>query len=218
MSLDIQYILVHGSFHGPWCWDRLTPYLTGNGGITCVDLGNGDHADHVSRVSTALTGTGITPAILVLHSYAGMLAADAIAISNMKPHRTIFLDAFLPFSGESAFDYLQSIEVNLPVDADNMLMTPKPDMMLDTEGMHHADWLAEQLRPFPAATHAALSRHDAREIPRAAYIRCKRFPLFKQAESRARAAGWPIEFIDAGHDAMVTRPDVLAAIINRLIQ
>jgi hypothetical protein len=213
-----RYILVHGSFHGPWCWDDLIPQLPAADSVVCVDLGSDDHGDHVGRLTAELGQSAGHRIVLIVHSYAGMLAADAIVASSVTPHRTIFVDAFVPWAGETALDYLHSIGADLPIDAEEMLVPPNPTMLLDTEAMDRADWLAGRLQPFPAATHRAASANDASAIPDAAYIRCERFALFQGAEDRARAAGWTVEKIDAGHDAMLTRPTDLALVIARLSQ
>ena len=35
----LNFVLVHGSWHGPWCWDKLVPVLRADGHqVTAVDL------------------------------------------------------------------------------------------------------------------------------------------------------------------------------------
>lgn len=77
----LAVVLVHGSFHGAWCWDRVVPLLEGEGlvvsvpelptvGETVAALGTFD--DDVAAVAAALDHTG--PALVCAHSYGGLVA------------------------------------------------------------------------------------------------------------------------------------------------
>jgi hypothetical protein len=38
----LNFVLVHGSWHGPWCWDKLAPLLRERGHqVSAVDLQGG---------------------------------------------------------------------------------------------------------------------------------------------------------------------------------
>src|SRR3546814_6261846 len=82
-----------------------------------------------------------------------------------------------------------------------------------------AAWTAARLTPHPLATYAETMPADTAEsaaLPRL-YIRCTAGPiahLFAPVEAQVRTWGWPVERLDAGHDAMLTAAPALAAILT----
>lgn len=108
------YILVHGGWHGAWCWKKVVPLLEAKGNrVLAIDLpGHGDDKtppatvtldDYVKKVvSIANIQTG--PVILVGHSMAGVAIAQAAEVlGKQKVAKLVFLDAFMPKNGESVF-------------------------------------------------------------------------------------------------------------------
>ena len=93
-----NYVLVHGSGHGAWCWERIVPLLEAKGHrVIAVDLpGNGHddtpladvtletYADHVCRALDSLDG----PAVLVGHSLGGISISRA---AELRPDRVAVL-------------------------------------------------------------------------------------------------------------------------------
>ena len=93
-----NYVLVHGSAHGSWCWDRIVPRLQEQGHtVVAVDLpGNGHddtaladvtletYAEHVCGVLDALDGL----AVLVGHSLGGISISRA---AELRPDRVAVL-------------------------------------------------------------------------------------------------------------------------------
>lgn len=108
------YILVHGGWHGAWCWKKVVPLLETNGNrVLAIDLpGHGedktppatvtfdDYVQKVVRVANTQTG----PVILVGHSMSGLVIAQAAEIlGKQKVAKLVFMDAFMPKNGESVF-------------------------------------------------------------------------------------------------------------------
>lgn len=108
------YILIHGAWHGAWCWKKVVPLLEAKGNrVLAIDLpGHGDDKtpvatvtlnDYVQKVvgvATAQTG----PVVLVGHSMAGVVIAQAAEIlGKQKVAKLVFMDAFMPKNGESVF-------------------------------------------------------------------------------------------------------------------
>jgi pimeloyl-ACP methyl ester carboxylesterase len=119
------YILVHGAWHGAWCWYKVVPLLEAKGNkVMAFDLpGHGDDttrqenitlADYVNKlVSIANAQKG--PVILVGHSMAGVVisqAAEALGVDKVSA--LIYLDAFLPRNGESLFSLVEMVLKQLP--------------------------------------------------------------------------------------------------------
>src|SRR5215471_12962046 len=83
------YVLVHGAFHGSWCWSRLTPLLEAAGHVAYGPslTGLGDRASqlspqvglgtHVEDIAGLIREHGLRDVILLGHSYGAMVMTGA---------------------------------------------------------------------------------------------------------------------------------------------
>ncbi len=119
------YLLVHGSWHGAWCWDKVIPLLQAKGHkAIAIDLpGHGQHTGPASDISlddyvdavvkTAHDQNG--PVLLVGHSMAGIVISQAAEkLGSKKISALLYLDAFLPRDGESLFALVEATLKQLP--------------------------------------------------------------------------------------------------------
>ncbi|UGT63382.1 alpha/beta hydrolase [Nocardia asteroides] len=112
------YLLVHGAFHGGWCWQRVTPLLAAAGHRVFAPslLGLGDRADQlapdvglytqVEELERLIHADDLSDIVLVGHSYAGMVVT---ALADAVPGRIselVYLDTFVPRDGESVADIM----------------------------------------------------------------------------------------------------------------
>ena len=106
-----SFVLVHGAWHGAWCWEKLTPLLREQGHeVYAVELqGQGEARPPVEQVSLSGYAKRVTdaldalraPAILVGHS-SGCLAASQAAEERPDQVRTLaFLSGFIAGNGEA---------------------------------------------------------------------------------------------------------------------
>lgn len=121
------YLLVHGAWHGAWCWNKVVPLLTAQGHkVVAIDLpGHGTDTTppddvtldrYVSKVVDVAQQTG-GKVVLVGHSMAGVVIAQAAEQLGLKKvSKLVFLDAFLPKNGDSVSSLAQLIEATLPKD------------------------------------------------------------------------------------------------------
>ena len=98
------YALVHGSWHGGWCWQPLVEELTGRGhAAVAPDLPITDPAAgavaYADAVLAALPGDEV---VLVVHSLAGLIAPLVAAAAPVR--RLVYLAAMLPEPGRSVDD------------------------------------------------------------------------------------------------------------------
>src|SRR5882757_3519107 len=102
------YALVHGAWHGAWCWERLTPLLQQAGhDVVTMDLPSEDGAatfdSYADVVCAALTGCD-DDVVLVGHSYGGNTVP---LVAARRPIRhLVYLCAMIPDIGRSLFDQL----------------------------------------------------------------------------------------------------------------
>src|SRR5262245_23442812 len=98
------FVLVHGGWHGGWCWKKLVPLLRADGHevLTPTLTGMGErshlldpHSDlstHVLDVVNLLNYEDLRNVILVGHSYAGMVIAGVFAQAYNRIAHTVYLD------------------------------------------------------------------------------------------------------------------------------
>ncbi|QCH24274.1 alpha/beta fold hydrolase [Mycobacteroides salmoniphilum] len=241
------YVLVHGAFHGGWCWDRLTPILEAAGhevyapsltglGDRAAELGPEVGLDaHVSDIAGLIADEDLTDVVLVGHSYAGIVIT---AVADQIPSRIallVYLDTFVAHDGEAVADILP---VNVQAFADaaqaegDGWRVPVAGMPPGVEGCYGVtdepdlSWLRSMQSPQSLRTFTDVLRlgnpAQRQSVPRA-HIHCSGggeawTSLRKQLMPRSYPpAGEPMRELETGHDAMITKPDELAAVLDDLV-
>ena len=226
MSATPTIILVHGAWHGAWCWQRVIPLLTDRGlAVRTVDLpsvgakpgspvGLASDAAAVRAVIDDVTG----PVMLCGHSYGGMVISQA-ASRNPRVTRLVYLCAFVPESGES----LEGIGGGKPAPWIQMLdggMTlPYPERTVE---LFYGDcdaatqsWAVHQVRPQAGAPFADPVPHPAwKDIP-STYIICANdgaLPPEVQRNVFAPRTGQVLE-LAASHSPFLSQPSALAELL-----
>lgn len=229
------FVLVHGAWHGGWCWDRVAPLLRDAGhevhAPTLTGLSERAHLlsptvgldTHVEDVVRLIDILDLRDVVLVGHSYAGQVITavadrrlDAIA-------RRIYLDAFVPEHGETAVS-LQPETVahhwseSAATQGFGWLVPVRKLEVLGVTDQADVDWLTPRLTPHPWRTYTdPLLLTGAVERVPAAFIECVAWMrVFQSQAERARAKGWPVCELATGHEAMVTAPGELAAALCEL--
>jgi pimeloyl-ACP methyl ester carboxylesterase len=235
------YVLVHGAWHGGWCWgkvaDRLraaghrafTPTLTGLGDRAHLIAPNVGLATHVEDVISTIEMEDLRDVVLVGHSFGGAVIGGVADARPDRIRRLVFLDTFLFQSGESPFSKLspEMIEtrkasvIHAPgLLGETLAMTPPPPSAFGIVGAADAAWVASRLKPHPIKSY-----EDALELKRpfgadrpATYIACTNPSYDAIAPTRKLAQaqpGWTYLELETGHDAMILAPDALAEMLLR---
>src|SRR6516225_9667572 len=102
----MRFILVHGGYHGAWCWSKVTPELEALGHeVVAIDLpGAGERVDEKATISSwrqAVTNVIEEGDILVGHSMGGYVISMAADEVPEKIGRLIYLAAAAPIEGQS---------------------------------------------------------------------------------------------------------------------
>jgi pimeloyl-ACP methyl ester carboxylesterase len=109
-----SFVLIHGGWHGGWCWERVVPLLTaaGHDVATPTLAGLGDRAGqsspdlgietHAAEIEQAVRRAG-EPVVLVTHSYSGAPAEVAAPRLVDRLIRIVHLDSFALEDGEAIF-------------------------------------------------------------------------------------------------------------------
>ncbi len=106
-----RYILVHGAWHGAWCWDKVVPLLRERGhSVDAIDLpGSGrDVANAASATLESYVGRVVQaidaspgPVVLVGHSSGGAAITGAAEARPNRVAAAVYVAAYLPRSGSS---------------------------------------------------------------------------------------------------------------------
>lgn len=111
-----NYILVHGGWHGAWCWDKVVPLLqaAGHQVYTPTLTGLGEQAalltpevgldTHIQDVVNLIETKDLQHGILVGHSYSGMVITGVADCVPGRIAHLVYLDAAVPRDGQSLAD------------------------------------------------------------------------------------------------------------------
>lgn len=222
-----QFVLVHGAWHGAWCWDEivsrlerrgyraLAPDLSGLGSRAAgTDLDSIGLLTHVADVVEVLRNAE-SPVVLVGHSYAGMVATSAAGQVPEKVAKLVIVDGFVPEAGEKAVEllpehvaahYREFAEASGYVD-----MAPRPVKNLGVTDQAVIDAVESRLTPHPAMTYFEAAETGASEVEAPAeYIVCSGWSSpFVAGKGRAEKLGWTVRDIEADHEVMLTNPELL---------
>lgn len=108
----MHYLFIHGSWHGAWCWEKLTPYFH-NHQVTCLDLpGSGERFNEIDQVTLEVLVDSVrqvlressSPMTLIAHSSSGLIVAELVEEFHEKIHHAFYLAAWLPREGFSLID------------------------------------------------------------------------------------------------------------------
>src|SRR4051812_47408223 len=92
-------VLVHGAWHGAWCFDRVVPLVRARGVTVCaLDLPGGGFDADVAHVRGSIDGID-GDVVLLGHSYGGAVVTDAGAHASVR--HLVFLCAFAIAENES---------------------------------------------------------------------------------------------------------------------
>lgn len=230
-------LLVHGAWHGAWCWERALPHLEASGlrpvALTLPGLAERraelstsiDLESHVSAVVEAAQRID-GPIVLLGHSYGGFVvtgAADRIATSG-RLVSIIYLDAFVPQAGQKVCDYMAPAAraaLEAAFARGDAAYAPPPVRFFGIENPQDAAWAQARVSPQPAGTYLQPLRLDGPPPPnvKRAYIACQspRLSVFDDTKARVRAdPGWTYRELQTGHDAMIIAPAQLASTIAGL--
>lgn len=214
------FILVHGSWHGSWAWDRVTPLLRRAGAHTVVpDLRDGDvglreHVDDVVAALDAAPGDAAPgDVVLVGHSYAGLVVREAADLRPDRVRHIILVDGWAGPDGAGMFTLAPDVFVQtIRSWADGAQVPAPPPAAFGITDPDEAARLVPRLRPQPLRTFTDTTRLSGAvdRIPGTA-IYCR--PQTYAFDRFAKALGYPALGIDGPHNVMLTHPEPLARML-----
>ena len=239
------YVLIHGGWHGSWCWDRLVPRLRTAGHMVLAPDLPGHGVDqmpvaarpcegYVPAVVAALDSAR-EPAVLLGHSSAGMLISEA---AEQRPERIatlVYLSAFLLPAGVTPPEAMRGdpesrLAAVLQVDPVAGVTTVRREQARDVF-YHDCDeatvaWALERLQPEPivppSLSHAAATRTAERfGRVRRVYIECTADRALGLATQRRMHAALPcmrVYSLPTSHSPFLSAPEALSAQLADIAQ
>jgi pimeloyl-ACP methyl ester carboxylesterase len=228
----LKIVLVHGSYHGAWCWSMMEPELARLGHeVTAVELPIGDTAAGASAYAATIIEQvdWAEPPMLVGHSTAGLILPT---VAERRPVRQmVFVGAFLPRPGMSANDQRRDEPIDPPVVPTTSEWTDLGDdvWMVGPNTAHElffhdaspevSAWAIAQLRPQSYRVMNEITPLTAWPDVRSDYIVCRDDRAMNPAWGRSAATdrlGVTAIEMEGSHSPFLTRPAELAALLDRL--
>ena len=226
----MRFLLVHGGFHGAWCWRDLIPQLERLGhAAVAIDLpGHGERRGELSTLANrrdAIVSAMLAGDVLVGHSAGGFDITLAANAATEKVGHLMYLAAGVPIEGQTLIEALGGPDV-IPTNALRSTTTGCIEWVnreLARDFFYHdcteesADWAFSQLSPAsqqiliePVSTPAFWEA----SLPRS-YIVCigDRVLPFAKALAFAGRLGVKPLFITGSHSPFLSRPAELAAVL-----
>jgi pimeloyl-ACP methyl ester carboxylesterase len=222
-------VLVHGAWHGGWCWRRVSDLLEKRGHKvfvpTMTGLGERSHlmdakinlSTHITDIVNVIKWEGLNDIVLVGHSYGGAVVSGVAEQVRDAIASIVFLDAFVPENGESLKDLTaRRAAIEELERKGETSMKPVPAAAFQVNEKDRA-WVDGKCTPHPLATLTEkITLTGARDrIAKKAYIRATGYANapFDAAQQKAKANGWRVYDLPCGHDVMVDMPDRLTEIL-----
>lgn len=228
------YVLIHGAWHGSWCWDKVVRLLNGKGHkVEAPDLpGHGKDKTpirevslqaYVDRVCKVLDGQP-EPVILVGHSMGGVVISQAAEYRPEKIKTLVYLTAFLLQNGEfllqvAGGDTEALVLPNLVMSEDQSFATIKEEAIQQIVYGDCSDedvkWAKSLLVPqaaAPLATPINITEKNFGRIPRV-YIEClqdKAISPFIQKKMYTTLPCRSVITMDTSHSPFFSAPEALA--------
>jgi pimeloyl-ACP methyl ester carboxylesterase len=235
------FILIHGAWHGGWCWERVVPLLEKAGHtVIAPDLpGMGQDKTPLANASlsswtmfvTDVVAQSFEPVVLVGHSRGGIVISEVAQLVPDRIATLVYLAAFLVPDGKTLSDML-AMHAGRPVARDTMVpaddgisVTMRPEKVgpvfynttppeLQKRAAEHV--VAEPLASFTTPVRTTADRYGRVER---AYIECTQdnaIPIELQRLMQQALPCDPVVTLDADHSPFYSMPERLAGALIAL--
>lgn len=232
------YVLVHGAWHGGWCWDKVKENLRAKGDLVYTPTLSGMAEDknqldttinletHITDIVNLIVKQDLHHVILVGHSYGGVVISGVADRIPERLEKLVYLDALLVQNGQSALSVnpreRQKAFTKAASDFDKGLSIPAPSSawfgVTDSVTIKRTNELLTN-HPFRTFTQPLVLKHTYGNHLPLIYIACVNPKLagLEQFAARAKKSKmWKYYELQTGHDAMITMPNELANLLSSL--
>jgi pimeloyl-ACP methyl ester carboxylesterase len=230
------FVLVHGAWHGGWCWKRVatllraagheayTPTLTGLGERVHLMSRAINLQTHIDDVVNLFHAEELSDAVLCGHSYGGMVITGVADRVADKIRALVYLDAFLPADGQCLLDFMSPERVaqfrqGVQEKGSGWLIPPISAAFFKVNAADQA-WVDRRCVPHPLACFeqkiALTGAHS--KIAKRSYVLAGNYspsPFGRIAEQLRQEKGWQVTSLASGHDVMLDMPKELADLLTQ---
>lgn len=227
------FVLVHGSWHGGWCWRRVAQRLrtAGHEVFTPTNTGLAERAHlldervglstFIADVVGVIEAEELTDVVLVGHSFGTLTVLGVADVIPDRLNRLFLLDGALAESGDAPFDGLPPEVVARRIEqakaSSEGLSVPAPPVeSFGVSDPNDIAWVTRRLTPHPLRTYIEplRLRKPLGNGLRCTYLCCTDplyLPIAASRELAHRQRDWEWREIPTGHDAMITAPELVVA-------
>ncbi len=228
------FVLIHGAWHGGWCWRRVADRLEAKGhkvfAPSLTGLADRSHLlninvnldTHITDIANLFKWEELKDACLVAHSYGGWPCSGALEQIGDRVSSIVWVDAFMPKDGERGIDAAsefsrKSLQEAVAKGEPGRRGPPAKAFGVVTEA--DQKWVDSKVTLQPnAIPMQPIKLGGARDkVAKKTYIRAPKYaqPAFDKALAECQAdKSWTTYVTnDAGHDIMVDAPDWLTDIL-----
>ncbi|EOD63701.1 alpha/beta fold hydrolase [Amycolatopsis vancoresmycina] len=218
--MTATFVLVPGMCHGGWCFADLTAQLRGHGHrvhpVTPTGIAERSHLlpggvnldTHIEDVTALMEAEDVHDAVLVGHSYGGMVITGAADRLPGRVASLVYLDAVVPAHGDSCWALVSDREREWYLDVVDSGYAIRPLPFFDPRATPHP--LASVLQPLRLTG-------DPARFRRRDYVYAAGWDgesPFTPVYQRLRAdPGWTTHAVDGGHNLMRDAPGELLEIL-----
>jgi pimeloyl-ACP methyl ester carboxylesterase len=223
------YVLVHGAWHGGWCWRRVSDPLRAAGHRvftpTCTGVGERHHLlskditldTFIKDIVNVIEFEELSDVILVGHSFGGIVISGVADAIPQKIRHLVYLDSAIASPGQNAFSVFPpnvvAARTKEAEDTSKSLSIPVPPLSnFGVTAEADLEWLKRRVTPHPLRTYTSplnIKAPVGNNLP-CTYVACTN-PYYPYAEATRnwvkQQEGWNWLEIATGHDAMIASPN-----------
>ncbi|HEV3115219.1 MAG TPA: alpha/beta hydrolase [Candidatus Binataceae bacterium] len=238
------FVLVHGAWHGAWCWAAVIRQLDKLGdrafaldlpghGASNINRAEATLAAYIDSVVRFIEERGLSDVVLAGHSLGGITISGVAQRISRRLKRVIYVNAIVPRDGQRAIDTLPDADA-LAARLEQVRSLPDPSAEVDEQMFRSGyiqdasrdlqDFVLGALAPEPVAPMLeAVSMRDffTCGVPQS-YLVCEddisRGPGHWHPNFTSHLANPTMRFVKAGHEIMFTAPAQCARALHELAQ
>jgi pimeloyl-ACP methyl ester carboxylesterase len=227
------YVLVHGAWHGGWCWGRIshalnatgstvyTPTLTGLSDRAHLASPETDLTTHIADILGVLEMEDLTDVVLVGHSYGGIVVTAVADRAADRIAHLVYLDAIVPRDGQCLYSCVSpQAKAFFEEQAGDDWRIPVAAASAQFLGLKREEdirWVLPRLKPHPVRTfwEAVQLNSTSSPLPRT-YINCIGDKPLGQPRSVQAEGIADYHELQTGHDAMVIAPQEVVELLRKV--
>ena len=234
-----NFVLIHGSWHGGWCWEPVARGLTSLGhrvfapSLTgCADRGHllsaqVTLATHVEDVVRLIQFESLQGCVLVGHSYGGNVISGVADRLREQVAHYVFLDAGVPPDDCRYWSWSQphaeatrvSRRASIASEGKGLFMPPPPASAFGITDEAQKNWVQTRLSPMPGSLYDSVIElhHGGSRGLRRTYVAATApvYETMRPVHARLKTdPGWSFIELATGHDMMVSAPDEVVRLLH----